>query len=973
MLMQHSSELVATSAVFHEQLQALGVPTEFSYVWLPDEAAGKHQFWATWTEDEDGAPVHRSKAITYDLDKEEPYTAACFAAWASDDPIHVDFISPADVEHFFATWEELLREAEHLRSGRFPDGIYYAEGYMQYGCFGINIRREPTEFERDILRRFAVEFERAYTRFLDLRRAEAQAREAQIEAALERVRSRTMAMHHSDEIAEVASVTFEQFQGLAFPSIRRISIGVMDTEANTMSFWASATTEGGSIRRVMVPMEENAVIREVVAGWRAGKSHFSLSCEGNTLQEFVAHITQHGWGYPAGEQMPKRLLMNFVSYRYGVINASTYEPIGEDEYVILQRFARVFEQTYTRFLDLKQAEANAREAEIEVALERVRARAMAMHSSDELLEVIFKIHQEYSGLGLPCGAFWHTRYTPESYHKALTGIDGQKLAAIMELPRDFASNPALAAWERGDEKIGVFMFDADAACQYLHHMVTKGKFHEVDPEAITEEMIRENDGWTFVQARTSHGEIGYSLWGETEPSQEAKDVLVRFAKTFDLAYQRYVDIAQAEARAREAEIEAALERLRARTMAMQSSDDLSDVIGRIFSELTHLDLVLTRCIIWVIDPGTRSARIWMANAERRDEPDSYFIPYHDHPSYDAFLSAWDRQETLWVYDLHGDLKTTWDEVLFTETELVRLPDDVKAGMAAPDRVLLTASFTNFGALHAASLEPLSDESTAILRRVAKVFDQTYTRYLDLEQAEAQAREAQIEASLERVRARAMGMHSSDDLSDATAIVFAELERLGIVTLRCGIIIIRETRHMDTWTATATSEGKDVRIVGRIDTTIHPLLEGVLEAWKAQQPYYVYELVGEDMQAYYQAIARETAYPLPEQRQPSQRQFCYTFFFPEGALFAFIEHPLPEESIQIFNRFAAVFALTYRRYLDLKKAEEQAREAQIEAALERVRSRTMAMQKSEELSETASVLFHQIKNLGFETWSCGFCT
>ncbi|MDX1547570.1 MAG: hypothetical protein R3247_11310, partial [Rhodothermales bacterium] len=200
MLMQHSSELVATSAVFHEQLLALGVATEFSYVWLPDEAAGKHQFWATWTEAEDGAPVHRSKAVTYDLDKSEPYTAACFAAWASDDPVHVDFIPPADVEHFFATWEELVGGAEHLRPARFPDGIYYAEGYMAYGCFGINIRREPTGAERDILRRFAVEFERAYTRFLDLRRAEAQAREAEIEAALERVRARAMAMHSSDEL-----------------------------------------------------------------------------------------------------------------------------------------------------------------------------------------------------------------------------------------------------------------------------------------------------------------------------------------------------------------------------------------------------------------------------------------------------------------------------------------------------------------------------------------------------------------------------------------------------------------------------------------------------------------------------------------------------------------------------------------------------------------------------------------------------
>ena len=56
--------------------------------------------------------------------------------------------------------------------------------------------------------------------------------------------------------------------------------------------------------------------------------------------------------------------------------------------LILKRFAKVFEQTYTRFLDLQKAEAQAREAQIELGLERVRARAMAMQKSDELKELI---------------------------------------------------------------------------------------------------------------------------------------------------------------------------------------------------------------------------------------------------------------------------------------------------------------------------------------------------------------------------------------------------------------------------------------------------------------------------------------------------------------------------------------------------------------------------------------------------------
>src|SRR6185436_18849077 len=45
--------------------------------------------------------------------------------------------------------------------------------------------------------------------------------------------------------------------------------------------------------------------------------------------------------------------------------------------------------------------------------------------------------------------------------------------------------------------------------------------------------------------------------------------------------------------------------------------------------------------------------------------------------------------------------------------------------------------------------------------------------------------------------------------------------------------------------------------------------------------------------------------------------------------------------------------------------------QIQLALERVRARTMAMQKSDELKEAAGLLFQQIKALGVPIFSCGY--
>ena len=67
----------------------------------------------------------------------------------------------------------------------------------------------------------------------------------------------------------------------------------------------------------------------------------------------------------------------------------------------------------------------------------------------------------------------------------------------------------------------------------------------------------------------------------------------------------------------------------------------------------------------------------------------------------------------------------------------------------------------------------------------------------------------------------------------------------------------------------------------------------------------------------------------------------------------------------------MFDSTYTRFNDLKQAEAQARESQIEAALEKVRSRTMAMQRSDELREAAQLLFQLVKDLGVHQWACGY--
>jgi len=199
---------------------------------------------------------------------------------------------------------------------------------------------------------------------------------------------------------------------------------------------------------------------------------------------------------------------------------------------------------------------------------------------------------------------------------------------------------------------------------------------------------------------------------------------------------------------RELGIEAALERVRARAMAMLKSDELKELTATVSNELGKLDIVLNRCFIITFDPASNDSTWWMANPEIPSETAGLLVKYHEHPPYLAHLKAWRERILKSQYILEGEMKKTWAKFLFAETELSKLPEMVRANMQAIEKVYLSSSNNNFGCLLLATPEPLSDEQFDIMLRFAKVFDLTYTRFNDLKQAEAQAREAQIEAALE---------------------------------------------------------------------------------------------------------------------------------------------------------------------------------------------------------------------------------
>ena len=270
-----------------------------------------------------------------------------------------------------------------------------------------------------------------------------------------------------------------------------------------------------------------------------------------------------------------------------------------------------------------------------------------------------------------------------------------------------------------------------------------------------------------------------------------------------------------------------------------------------------------------------------------------------------------------------------------------------------------------GGLFAFRETPFPDEAKKVMKRFAGVFNLTYKRFLDLKKAEAQAREAKIEAALERVRARTMAMQRSDELADVAQLLFQQVKELGITAWTAGFNIWQpdNAAYID-WITGPSGEFLEPYTV---DLTTHAVFAAIREARQRGDDFFVSFIEGEQIKETYQLLSSfgdkgQFQKILDSGIQFPTRQYNHFVFGAQVSLMFITYEPCPEAH-DIFKRFGKVFEQTYTRFLDLQKAEAQAREAQIELALERVRARTMAMQKSEELAETSFVLFQQFKDLG----------
>ncbi|HEY2720551.1 MAG TPA: hypothetical protein VGI82_02430, partial [Chitinophagaceae bacterium] len=846
----------------------------------------------------------------------------------------------------------------------------YTMAYFNKGLMGIASDDPLSPGTIELLERFAIVFDGTYNRFLDLKKAEVQAREAQVETALERIRSRTMAMQRSDELAETVSIVFRQLIGLGIKStqMRTCAIVTLKPDEPVGECWIT-NPEGKIVPRSFTVSygEGSSYNKNIYAAWKKGEKFMVVHLSGEALAQHLNNLKKNA-GIPvqqfqATPDQPSETFTHAMFFSQGYLLIISNEPLSE-YHDIFKRFGNVFQQTYTRFLDLQKAEAQAREARLEAALERVRFKAMAMQNSEDVGAATAVVFDEISLLNietLRCGIAIFLQNNMADVWAATSTEEGKKMKGVGRI--DLQGHPLwvglFEAWSQKKENY-VYHLKGDDLRSYYKTLTSQPNYKA--PYVLTADLPDHYFYANFFEEGTI---FTFSIELHKDENQR---ILKRFTSVFALTFRRYQDLQRAEAQAREAEIELALERVRAKTMAMQKSEELGETTLVLFQQFKSLGATTAQVSICIFDEDVKMGEMFLTlkgekiNRSFTMELDKeVFVMKKAKEMYLAkqrsfFVTIRGKElqdYNHWRNSLIG--KKAWDE-----------SDEVHKQSWNVNGV-----FFSRGLMGVSSDTVVSVETLRLLDRFANVFDLTFTRFIDLKRAEAQVREAQIEAALERVRSRTMAMFKSDELAETAVVMFKQLIGLGVEQNRLYIAIIKDTSgYLEFWMTDENGDKISSRHIVNINKNIS--IKKMFEGWSEKKKTITIDMQGNELEDWL-TYWREDFQIHFKPGAALKRRVQNIAYFSKGFIAISSPEDQPKTTIDLLERFAGVFDLTYTRFLDLQKAEAQAREATIETSLERVRSKTMAMHKSNDLLEVINILSEQFQVLGFNIHSANFNT
>jgi signal transduction histidine kinase len=961
MAMQHSDELSETAVLLYEQLYEMAhIPARLN-IGIVDDEADRVEWWVTGT---------AGKQIDTKYITKIPGPALLtkwYQCWKEQKTSEVIEVS----ENELSDWFIYLRSemGGNLNEGLIRNRMVSTVASFRNGIITFTTSEVPAKETISMLERFAGVFNLTYRRFLDLQKAELQAREAQIELALEKVRARTMAMQKSDELKEIIVTVFKKLQDVGVVMHQRSAVIIeFDKESKDFTQWI-ATPHYKEAVGYKTPYAEHRVLSDLFDARVSNIPFFQRKYTPEEKNSLFTHFFKHTGTVVSDAE--KQAVFESEHYAVScafqnnsaiVIASFSGDLLSEEESEILVRFAKVFEQTYTRFLDMQKVEAQAREAQIEAALERVRSRSMAMQKSEELREVIQVIFEQLLQLNF--------RISNAGFLMDYKENDDGNIW-MMDASTEFPSRQHLPWFDHP--------FNDDYLQQKNHGPELFSKVYPFEQKnswwkcilkhlpAISEEKkARLLSSPALALSRVLLKHVGlYLLNFNGDPySDSDNETLIRFGKVFQQSYTRFLDLEKSEAQAREAQIEAALEKVRSSSLAMQSSDELHKVVTVVLERLQDVGITMTNrpAIIIEFEKNSQDFIQWVASPEHATSM-RFRSPYFNHIILTEFWQAKESGVHFYTRSYSPEEKNSYFKYFFEHSDQLP-PSDEQSWIFSSQHYTLSVVLEENSSIILADLsgELLSEKENEIMMRFAKVFEQVYTRFLDLQKAEAQALEAIKRASVDRVRAEIASMRTTNDLERITPLIWNELTTLGVPFIRCGVFIIDEEQQQIE-THLSRPGGESIAAFS-LPYDAPGEIGQILAHWHKKQLYKQHwdetQFVEIAQNLVQQGAVRSGEKYLTD-NHPTDLYLHFLPFF-QGMLYVGNTKPLNDDALRLVQNLAEAFSGAYARYEDFNKLE--AAKKQVDTALNKLQAtqkQLIQAEKMASLGELTAGIAHEIQN------------